>query len=284
MPHRRYSVAILGFDAPQEEKLTTILQSNQQNTKSYTIISNTNVHADILLVNFDNVAAINKQAALLAINPSAKTVAFSRGPLSNPPAYHIRGIVTASRLLGIIDTIKHPIDDAPIAEKPTQPTSHLSIVPNAPAQETAYPTEQPEKIDLISIGYKALVVDDSLAIQKSIEVKLVELEQISGIDFAASGEEALEKATQDHYDLIFLDVMMPGIDGYETCTQLRKIAAYKRTPIIMVSGKTSPLDEVKGVMAGCTTYLTKPVKDDAFSKLSQRVLTWLDNQKESKNL
>jgi DNA-binding response OmpR family regulator len=47
----------------------------------------------------------------------------------------------------------------------------------------------------------------------------------------------------------------------------------------MVSGKTSPLDEVKGVMAGCTTYLTKPVEDQAFHKLSLRVLNWLADRK-----
>jgi CheY-like chemotaxis protein len=128
-------------------------------------------------------------------------------------------------------------------------------------------------------GYRALVVDDSLAIQKSLELNLVTLPQISVIDFADSGEMALEKAEAMQYDLIFLDVMMPGIDGYETCTRLRKKPEYKKTPIIMVSGKTSPLDEVKGVMAGCTTYLTKPVQQEAFQKLSIRVLTWLDKQK-----
>jgi two-component system, cell cycle response regulator len=122
-------------------------------------------------------------------------------------------------------------------------------------------------------------VDDSIAIQKSLEINLATLPQISMIDFADSGESALEKAEAVQYDLIFLDVMMPGIDGYETCTRLRKKPEYKKTPIIMVSGKTSPLDEVKGVMAGCTTYLTKPVQQEAFQKLSNRVLVWLEKQK-----
>lgn len=72
---------------------------------------------------------------------------------------------------------------------------------------------------------------------------------------------------------------MPGMDGYEACTRLRKMPDYKKTPIIMVSGKTSPLDEVKGVMAGCTTYLSKPVDDQAFHKLSLRVLNWLADRK-----
>jgi two-component system cell cycle response regulator len=49
----------------------------------------------------------------------------------------------------------------------------------------------------------------------------------------------------------------------------------------MVSGKTSPLDEVKGVMAGCTTYLTKPVQPEAFQKLSIRILAWLESRKKT---
>ena len=126
-------------------------------------------------------------------------------------------------------------------------------------------------------GYRALVVDDSVAIQKSLELNLAALERITAIDFADSGEAALEKAKALRYDLIFLDVMMPGIDGYEACSQLRKMPEYKKTPIIMVSGKNSPLDEVKGVIAGCTTYLTKPVQQEAFLKLSRRVLAWLEN-------
>jgi two-component system, cell cycle response regulator len=149
--------------------------------------------------------------------------------------------------------------------------------------ETIIPTSAPAPVvvakEVEAGGYRTLVVDDSLAIQKSLELNLATLAQISVIDFADSGEIALEKAEAVQYDLIFLDVMMPGIDGYETCTRLRKKPEYKKTPIIMVSGKTSPLDEVKGVMAGCTTYLTKPVQQEAFQKLSIRVLAWLDKQK-----
>lgn len=81
------------------------------------------------------------------------------------------------------------------------------------------------------------------------------------------------------YDFIFLDVMMPGIDGYETCGQIRKIAAMKKTPIIMLSAKTSPLDEVKGVMAGCTNYVTKPIKSAEFQNMLGRIMDWLGNYK-----
>lgn len=156
----------------------------------------------------------------------------------------------------------------------------LQVQPIQPETIVSAPAPAPDVAKAVEGGgYRALVVDDSLAIQKSLELNLVTLPQITVIDFADNGEIALEKAEAMQYDIIFLDVMMPGIDGYETCTRLRKKPEYKKTPIIMVSGKTSPLDEVKGVMAGCTTYLTKPVQQEAFQKLSIRVLSWLEKQK-----
>lgn len=124
-------------------------------------------------------------------------------------------------------------------------------------------------------GHHALIIDDSAAIRKQLELELRD----AGIssDFAESGEEALEKIEDNQFDLVFLDIIMPGIDGYETCRAMRAKASYKKTPIIMLSGKTSPLDEVQGVIAGATTYLTKPVKSAMLQETLKRVTKWLDN-------
>ncbi|HFE48147.1 MAG TPA: response regulator [Chromatiaceae bacterium] len=138
----------------------------------------------------------------------------------------------------------------------------------AQAHETATPKSR----------YRALVVDDSLAIRKQLELELRDADIAA--DFAEDGETALEKAAGNHYDLIFLDIMMPGIDGYEVCRQLRAIPEWKKTPITMLSGKTSPLDEVQGVLAGCSTYLTKPIKHEDFQKLLARVTQWIDAVKQ----
>lgn len=130
-------------------------------------------------------------------------------------------------------------------------------------------------------GHHALVIDDSAAIRKQLELELRD----AGItaDFAESGEEALQKSAEKEYDLVFLDIIMPGIDGYETCKQMRATSEYKKTPIIMLSGKTSPLDEVQGVIAGATTYLTKPVKSAMLQETLSRVTKWLDNFSETED-
>jgi CheY-like chemotaxis protein len=123
--------------------------------------------------------------------------------------------------------------------------------------------------------YLALVVDDSAAIRKQLEIELRNA-QIKA-EFAETGEEALEKSQNKLYDLVFLDIIMPGIDGYEVCRQMRSRKNMKKTPIIMLSGKTSPLDEVQGVIAGASTYLTKPVKHEQFQQTLKRVSKWLTN-------
>jgi len=128
--------------------------------------------------------------------------------------------------------------------------------------------------------YYALVIDDSASIRKQVELELRDAGVTS--DFAESGEQALEKIKNTQYDLIFLDIIMPGIDGYETCKIMRESPEYKKTPIIMLSGKSSPLDEVAGVIAGATCYLTKPVKSVMLQKTLNRVTKWIDNFSEIK--
>jgi CheY-like chemotaxis protein len=121
--------------------------------------------------------------------------------------------------------------------------------------------------------FHALVVDDSAAIRKQLELELRETAITA--DYAVCGKEALEMLDKHSYDLIFLDIIMPDINGYEVCKELRKKQNYKRTPVIMLSGKTGPLDEVEGILAGATTYLLKPVKHDLFQKTLTRISRWL---------
>jgi two-component system, cell cycle response regulator len=298
---RPLRVALLGFEAADEACFIRFFQVERPHQRKYIAAkSSEKASSDILLVNYDNPAALRERDVLVDTHPHAQVVAASRGPLIEPPTYHIRGMLFAARVLTTLDKVPIAIfTEMAVVEPKPQEAAHpneqqLVEVSRPQVAETRLPqvntivADADKSIPVVTIptvpvhdkaGYRALVVDDSVAIQKSLELNLVTLPQMGVIDFADSGESALEKAKAVQYDLIFLDVMMPGIDGYETCIRLRKKPEYKKTPIIMVSGKTSPLDEVKGVMAGCTTYLTKPVQQEAFQKLSIRVLSWLEKKK-----
>lgn len=158
----------------------------------------------------------------------------------------------------------------------TAPTALSALAAQSPTpQTTAPPPSRVTATVTPEIEFQALIVDDSAAIRKQLEIEL----RGTNIhpEYAVSGEEALEKIGKKQYDLIFLDIIMPGINGYEVCKTLRKKPNYKRTPVIMLSGKTGPLDEVEGILAGASTYLLKPVKHKDFQKTLTRISNWLND-------
>jgi CheY-like chemotaxis protein len=101
-----------------------------------------------------------------------------------------------------------------------------------------------------------LAVDDSPTIRKILSLTLERAQY--RVSLAGSGQEAVTKAQSLQPDLVLLDITMPGMDGYQVCKELRAIAKFKQTPIVMLSGKDGFFDKVKGKMAGATTYITKP--------------------------
>ncbi len=110
-------------------------------------------------------------------------------------------------------------------------------------------TADPSDIDV-------LVVDDEKDVVEVVSHFLEE--EGYNVHQAFDGEEALEKATPD-IDIIVLDIMLPGVDGYEVCKQLRSRVETETIPIIFLSAKTEEEDQIEGLMLGADDYLTKPV-------------------------
>ena len=108
---------------------------------------------------------------------------------------------------------------------------------------------------------RVLVVDDILPNVKLLEAKL------SGEYFdvitATSGAEGIQKAEAQSPDIILLDVMMPGMDGFETCQRLKNNPATAHIPVVMVTALTDATDRVRGLEAGADDFLSKPVNDVA---------------------
>jgi twitching motility two-component system response regulator PilG len=103
---------------------------------------------------------------------------------------------------------------------------------------------------------KVMVIDDSNTIRRSAEIFL----KTSGCEviLAEDGFDALAKISNEHPDLIFVDIMMPRLDGYQTCSLIKRNARYKSTPVIMLSSKDGLFDRARGRMVGSDQYLTKP--------------------------
>ena len=101
-----------------------------------------------------------------------------------------------------------------------------------------------------------LVVDDSATIRRSADTMLSN----NGCEVitAENGFEALSKITRHHPDLIFVDIMMPRLDGYQTCAIIKNNAEFRDTPVIMLTSKDGLFDMARGRVVGSDQYLTKP--------------------------
>ena len=110
-----------------------------------------------------------------------------------------------------------------------------------------------------------LVVDDSLPVRQALEMKLTLMDY--QVQLATNGQQAMDLIDENYYDSIFLDVVMPGVDGYEVCKKVKRNKKTKHIPVIMLTSKSSPFDKVKGKLAGCDSYLTKPVEHEEFQKV-----------------
>lgn len=121
-------------------------------------------------------------------------------------------------------------------------------------------------------GVKVMVIDDSKTIRRTAETLLskVGCEVITAID----GFDALAKIADSEPAIIFVDIMMPRLDGYQTCALIKNNNAFKRTPVIMLSSKDGLFDRAKGRIVGSDQYLTKPFsKDELLSAIRDHVRT-----------
>ena len=100
---------------------------------------------------------------------------------------------------------------------------------------------------------KVLVVDDEKLIVKGIRFRLEQ--DGMEVDCAYDGEEALKMATENHYDMILLDIMLPKMDGFEVCQHIRE---FSDMPIVMLTAKGDDMDKILGLEYGADDYITKP--------------------------
>jgi len=278
---RSFRVELCGIQEKDKNILKRILAITTSRTRSYNLIdAEENEFADILIVNADDADAKqkcdskysnsngkNNYAMILA---SRNKIVDSQHSTTMLPFFPTRVLkcldeVTVKDLkftpeLRIEETEQKSENSTNINEYRTELTS--DELESFIGQRPSIKTEQKKP--------NVLVVDDSLPVRKALDLKLRLLDY--EIQHAASGREALWLIQKIHFDFIFLDVVMPGIDGYEVCKQIKRNKPTKHIPVIMLTSKSSPFDKVKGKLAGCDSYLTKPVEHDKFEKVISEIL------------
>ncbi len=110
-------------------------------------------------------------------------------------------------------------------------------------------------------GIKIMIIDDSNTIRRSAEIFLVQAG--CQVVLAEDGFDALAKIADHQPQIVFCDVMMPRLDGYQTCALIKKNPRFRSTPLIMLSSKDGRFDRARGRLVGADRYLTKPFTKDS---------------------
>lgn len=119
-------------------------------------------------------------------------------------------------------------------------------------------------------GLKVMVVDDSKTIRRSAESLLTK----AGCEVVTAGDgfESLAKIAEHEPDIIFVDIMMPRLDGYQACALIKNNSKFKHTPVIMLTSKDSIFDRARGRLVGSEEYLTKPFsREDLLGAIKEHV-------------
>ena len=117
---------------------------------------------------------------------------------------------------------------------------------------------------LENAGLKIMVIDDSSTIRRSAEIFLGQAGY--QVVLAEDGFDALAKMNDQRPALIFCDILMPRLDGYQTCALIKKSSKFHTTPVVMLSSKDGLFDRARGAMVGSDAYLTKPFTKDSLLK------------------
>lgn len=134
------------------------------------------------------------------------------------------------------------------------------------------PTEVPVVADAAPdlSGLKILVIDDSKTIRRTAETLLSK--EGCTVYTAIDGFDALSKIADHHPDIIFVDIMMPRLDGYQTCSLIKHNKTFRQTPVIMLSSRDGLFDRARGRIVGSDHYLTKPfTKDELLGAIAGQV-------------
>ena len=229
--HDGIYLSYLGLTELETKVLKSIFTLAPQLKENYTLIPPEQVeHADLILVNSDDSIAVRIWNDLRQDNQLLSSLMLT----------------DSTELVGSVSTIQRPI-------RVQKLIAALENIIDQTTLDFDDDKSEPSALDI-------LVVDDSFPVRKYMEHKLGELTKSPiNISFATSGEEAIHRATRHDYDLIFLDVMMEGVDGYKVCKQIK---ADNGAYVVMLTSKKSPFDKVRGTMSGCDAYITKPPADE----------------------
>lgn len=283
-PGKIFAVGVIGVGEKGLEILQRVFNTTRYHSRSYELIAINDVStpesmgslraADIFLININNPQAVLAWRRFQIELPSEKrrpVLQLNQQPSANfqTNEFTLHWPLDAAALLATLDNyiiryLDYPpgpetgsVLDRSIASQQAQVTAPVDGIQEPPAIYGKAPS-------------RVLVADDSLAVRRQLKMEFDSIKV--GLECVADGDAAVAAAGRQAFDLIFLDVVMPGLDGYAACRLIKRSAFNRLTPIIMLTSRSSRFDQLKGVLAGCDSYLTKPVNQQEFRDITEKHL------------
>lgn len=244
-------VGLVGLSSIEERHLKITFEYYQNKNRVYEVTS-LNDYPDVLFVNADEASSLIEWRLYretlkqrdISCPPS---VLLSENREFNTTHYQLKRTLIATNVIRVLDEV---------TEK------ELKNKPNS---------KRPDINKKISSKPKILIIDDNFSIRKEINRTL---RSKANIDFAITGESALKLTDKTKFNIIFLDAFLPDTNGYDICKKIKSNTSKNiDTPVIMLTDNSSPVDRVKGKLAGCDTYLIKPISQFIFLQLVEQYLS-----------
>ncbi|TXI89199.1 MAG: response regulator [Burkholderiaceae bacterium] len=254
----RFVLEMRGFSDAEKSMLTSTFRLTGRRTMAYVEPEAGDARADIYLINADNPEALEELARRDIGVPNAHSPAVVVGKTAvETPWPFVPKPIHWMRLFEKLDEVMEQAlieRDRRAQQSPTQ-WDGTSLRRSSDQKRKPVPVVEP-----LANRETVLVVDDSATVRAFMRIKLSPFQ--FDVDFAETGEEAIAKANEKKYTCIFLDIMMPGIDGYEVCKRIKGNPKTKSTAVVMLTSKSSMIDKFRGSWSGCNAYLSKPVVED----------------------
>jgi two-component system, cell cycle response regulator len=267
VPHNnQYLVDVIGFNPTERAMLTSIFALAARRDPGFVQYDPVSaLSPDLYLVDMDNSAAIGEFRALNRRDSLPAVLVATPGHDGGDEVIE-RPLQWARLLQALEDAIEEGEDTAParldldLAPEPVE--SSWSRRSGAGPLRTSPPGRVAAQSEVRrALGDTVLVVDDNATVRAFMQAKLAPFK--FEVDFAENGEEAVGLTGTREYACVFLDVVMPGIDGYQVCKLIKSNKqAIKKTAVVMLTSRSSPFDKLRGSLAGCDEYLTKPLDEE----------------------
>jgi twitching motility two-component system response regulator PilG len=252
---RRFILKMIGFSDAEKAMLSSTFRLTGRRAFFYAEATSPNDRTDIYLANGDKPEALQE---LESVSPNAyapavligRTPVESGWPRVEKPIHWMRLFeqLDASMQEALRERVNRQAESG---EKWDGRTFRRVGDKDMPPEEVYV---EPSEVESV------LVVDDSATVRAFMRAKLAPFK--FDVDYAENGETAIDMAQAKPYTCIFLDILMPGIDGYQVCKRIKASSATKDTAVVMLSSKSSAFDKFRGNWAGCDAYLSKPVGED----------------------